>query len=395
MQSEFSVAGFWDGGFDESALQQWAGQLRGRLHAPAVTLGILFVTPAFVEHASGLLELLRVHARIPLLVGCSTQGLVVGDREIEEQSGLVLGLYHLPGANLKALHFTQSDVENAAAGSGWVSGTGVAPEDNRGWLVFIDPYHLDSESWLMSWNKTYAPGAIVGGLACGPSGDPLSQVFLNGEVFEEGGVAVSFGGGVSLVGVVSQGCTPIGETWTITKADRNYIREIGNRKAYQVLVDTYNGLAPEDQEKTRGNLLVGLVIDEYREAFQRGDFLIRNLLGADTATGSLAIGAWPRMGQTMQFQRRDAAAATEDMEAVLSRARTQLEPATVYGGCLCLCNGRGKRMFGEGSHDARLVQQHLGPLGLTGLFCNGEIGPVGGRSYIHGFTSALALFVKA
>jgi small ligand-binding sensory domain FIST len=395
MPSEFAVAAHWDRGFDESALQIWAAQLRRELRAPQVTIGLLFVTPDYFAQTSALLELLRVHAQIPLLAGCSTQGLIFGDQEIEGQPGLVLGLYYLPGARLKACYFTQADLDNTSGASSWIDRTEVSPSDNHGWLVLVDPFHVDSESWLNEWNTIYAPQPIVGGLAGGLPGIPGAQIFLDGKVYEEGAVAVSFGGEVNLLGIISQGCTPIGETWTITKADHNMIREIGNRKAYHVLVDTYNGLAPEDQKKTRGNLLVGLVINEYREEFHRGDFLIRSLLGADPATGSLAIGAWPRMGQTMQFQRRDAAAATEDMRAVMHRAHDRLREVQVYGGCLCVCNGRGRRMFDESNHDARLVQDHLGPLTLAGMFCSGEIGPVGDHSFIHGFTSALALFVKA
>ncbi|MGD0615833.1 MAG: FIST C-terminal domain-containing protein, partial [Verrucomicrobiota bacterium] len=215
-----------------------------------------------------------------------------------------------------------------------------------------------------------------------------------GDVFEEGGVAIAVGGGVKLAGVISQGCTPIGETWTLTKVDQNIIHEIGNRPAYEVLAETFNTLSPEDQRQARGNLFIGLVVNEYLEDFHRGDFLIRNLLGADPRSGSIAIGALPRPGQTVQFQRRDAAAATEDMNVLLARARRQLEGSTVYGGCLCSCNGRGQGLFGEPDHDARMVQQQLGPLGLAGFFCNGEIGPIGEKNFLHGFTASLALFVK-
>ena len=131
-----------------------------------------------------------------------------------------------------------------------------------------------------------------------------------------------------------------------------------------------------------------------KEDFHRGDFLIRNLLGADPNSGSIAVGAAPRLGQTLQFQRRSAAAATEDMDELLSRTRAALGQTPIYGGCLCSCNGRGQGMFGKPNHDAQLVQQRLGPLGLAGFFCNGEIGQVGERSFLHGFTASLALFVK-
>jgi len=247
---------------------------------------------------------------------------------------------------------------------------------------------------LHGWNEAYAPLPVLGGLASGDYSEQITQVYLNGDVYEQGGVAISFSGDVSLLGVISQGCTPIGETWTLTKVERNLIHEIGNRPAYEVLVETFNSLAAEDQQKTRGNLFVGLVINEYLEEFHRGDFLVRNLLGADPRTGVVAVGALPRAGQTIQFQRRDSEAATEDMVALLTQAKKHLGVSTVYGGCLCSCNGRGYRLFGRPHHDAALIQQQLGPLGLAGFFCNGEIGPVGDRNFLHGYTASLALFVK-
>jgi small ligand-binding sensory domain FIST len=100
------------------------------------------------------------------------------------------------------------------------------------------------------------------------------------------------------------------------------------------------------------------------------------------------------LGQTIQFQKRSAAAATEDMSALLTRARDELVNTEVYGGCLCSCNGRGRNLFGRPNHDAAMVQQRLGPLGIAGFFCNGEIGPVGQKNFLHGYTASLALFVK-
>ena len=261
-----------------------------------------------------MLEILRVHARIPLLAGCSSQGLIVGEQEMEENAGLTLGLYALPGAELKAFHFTQEQVEEANGPGYWHLETGVEPAQTNGWLVFIDPFHLDSETWLKTWNEAYAPLPVLGGLASGDSNEQPTQVYLNGEVFEEGGVAISIGGDVRLAGVTSQGCTPIGETWTLTQVEQNIIHQIGNRPAYEVLAETFNELPPEQQKAARGNLFIGLVVNEYLEDFHRGDFLIRNLIGADPRSGSIAVGALPRLGQTIQFQRRSTAAADRGHE---------------------------------------------------------------------------------
>ena len=207
-------------------------------------------------------------------------------------------------------------------------------------------------------------------------------------------MAISIGGAVTLAGVISQGCTPIGETWTLTRVEQNLIHQIANRPAYAVLAETVQQLSPADQQKARGNLFIGLVVNEYLEDFHRGDFLVRNLIGGDPNSGVLAVAALPRTGQTIQFHRRDAVAANEDMGELLERAKIKIGGATIYGGCLCCCNGRGKNLFGAPDHDAELVQKELGPIGLAGFYGNGEIGPVGEKNYLHGFTASLALFVK-
>jgi len=394
VNEEFSIAAHWPGGFDETGLRDWAENLRRQLPAPRVSLGLVFMSPKMFPFARQALEILRVHARIPLLAGCSGAGLIAGAQEIEDAPGLVLALYSLPGAELTGFRFTQEQVEQSGESGYWHQETGVEPARTNGWLVFIDPFHLNSESWIRSWNEAYAPLPAFGGLAGGALNQQTAQVYLNGDVFEDGGVAISVGGDVKLEGVISQGCTPIGESWTLTRVEKNLIHQIANRPAYAVLNETFQKLSPDEQRKTHNNLLIGLVVNEYREDFHRGDFLVRNLIGGDPQSGVLAVGALPRMGQMMQFQRRDAAAATEDMNEMLTSARTQLGGATIYGGCLCCCNGRGKHLFGRASHDAEMVQERLGPLGLAGFFCNGEIGPVGGKNYLHGFTASLALFVK-
>ena len=392
MQKAYAVASHWPDDFDEPALRKWAEKLRSQLDAPRVSLGLVFISPRFSRNASAALEVLRVHAQIPLLLGCSSAALIAGGQEIEREPGLVLALYALPGAQLRGFHFTPGDAELGTEGGYWLSRTGLAPDGVNGWLAFADPFQMDADAWLKSWNRAYPGIPVVGGLASGDPTEQQTQVYLNGDVFDAGGVVLGVSGEVRLSSVISQGCTPIGETWTITKVEQNIIHTIGNRPAYQVLLETFNGLTAEDQSKARGNLFVGLVMNEYLEEFHRGDFLVRNLIGADPKSGCIAVGALPRPGQTIQFQRRDARAATEDMRALLDRAKEELAGATLYGGCLCSCNGRGARLFGAPNHDANMIQDHLGPLGLAGFFCNGEIGPVGDRNYLHGYTASLALF---
>ena len=220
MSNKFSTAAHWHGDFNEAGLQNWAEILRSEL--PEVDLGLVFMAPKFFPHARQVLEILRVHAHIPLLAGCSSQSLIFGGQEIEENPGVTVGLYRLPGVQLKGTHFTQEQVEEANGPGYWRLETGLEPDMTNGWLAFIDPFHLDSEAWLRTWNEAYAPLPVLGGLAGGDFSERRTQVYLNGDVFEEGGVAISVGGAVTLAGVISQGCTPIGQTWTLTKIEQNH-----------------------------------------------------------------------------------------------------------------------------------------------------------------------------
>ena len=172
MVNDNSIAGHWPGEFDEAGLQKWAEGLRRQLRAPRVSLGLVFMAPRFFPHARQVLEILRVHAQIPLLAGCSSSSLIAGGEEIEEGARLALGLYALPDANLKAVHFNQEQVEVSAGSEYWRGETGVAQNQTNGWLAFLDPFHLDCESWLRGWNEAYAPLPVFGGLA---SGDPAEQ----------------------------------------------------------------------------------------------------------------------------------------------------------------------------------------------------------------------------
>jgi len=394
VNNDFSIAAYWSDGMDEDGLAAWARRLRSRLPAKEVSLGLVFMSPKFFPQAQAVLEILRVHGQIPLLAGCSSSALVAGSEELEAAGGLVLALYSLPGATLKACRFTQEQLDQATEENFWPVEFGVAKDKVNGWLTFIDPYHLDAEVWLRSWNKSYSGVPVYGGMAGGNFPEPATQIYLDGEVFDDGGVAIAVGGDVTLAGVIAQGCTPIGEAWTLTRVEQNLIQHIGNRPAYAVLAETVNQLPAADQQKVRGNLFIGLAVNEYLEEFHRGDFLVRNLIGGDPNSGVIAVGALPRTGQTIQFQRRDAAAASQDMSDLLDAAKAKLGTTPVYGGCLFCCNGRGKNLFGRPSHDAGMVQEHFGPLGLAGFFCNGEIGPVGDKNFLHSHTAAVALFVK-
>ena len=392
--SEHAVAGRYVGEFDETRVETWAKGLRLSLASEPVSFGIIYMTPTFFEVASQVLDIVRIHARTPVLVGCSTACLVSNGEEAEGEEGISLVLFAIPEVEVKGCHFNQEQVEEGDDVSVWHETTDVTETVNKGWFAFLDPFQIDCERWLRQWDRAYPRKAIVGGLASGDPSQQRTQVYLDGEVFEEGGVALSIGGGARVESVTAQGCTPIGGPWTITKVDENVILEIASRPAYDVLAEMISELSAEDQLKLQGNLFVGLAIDEYAEEFARGDFLVRNVIGADPDNGAIAVGALPRVGQTLQFQRRDKQAASEDLDELLKDAWLRLGSKTLFGGSLHCCNGRGSNLFGAPHHDASLVQKHFADLPVAGFFCNGEFGPVGGVNFIHGYTASLGLLVS-
>jgi small ligand-binding sensory domain FIST len=358
-------------------------------------LALLFASQAYAPEFPELVTRTRAATGARVLVGCSGQGVIGPAREIEGAPALTLLVLSLPGARLTPLHITQRDLEQLEPPESCRRYSGVGADDVNAWLLLADPFTLDIEGLMATLSGAYPDAPLVGGMASGDTTARRTHLFLNGDVYESGAVALALGGPFGLRTVVSQGCTPIGQPWTITGARGQIIETIAGRPAIEVLTQTMRELPPGLQERARSNLLVGLAMDEYREEFGRGDFLIRNLLGADRESGTLTVGALPRAGQTVQFQLRDAEAADEDLRLLLERERLVLGDTRPVAGVLWSCNGRGAGLFGSPDHDARTVAAVLGPVPLAGFFCNGEIGPVGGRSFLHGFTASMLLFTPA
>ncbi len=380
---------------DENA--SWSDALAGiglseESAAPAPDLALFFASPEYSDLDELVAQAYRRTAA-SVLVGCSGQGVIGPDREIEGERAVSLLNLDLPGTELHPKHLEMDDLAALRTPADWHARLGLSPEQVNAWILLVDPFTFDPDQLVQGLSAAYPDAAILGGLASGS--DPMrgTSLFLNGEVLHSGAIALAVGGDYTVQAVVAQGAAPIGEPWTITAVERNVLRTIGNRPALDVLHETLNGLTGELRERAARNLLVGLAMDEYRDTFQQGDFLIRTLVGIDPGSGSVAIGAMPNVGQTIQFQVRDAEAADQDLKRQLALASERLGTAEVAGALLCTCNGRGIGLFGAADHDARTVSSALGPIPLAGFFCNGEIGPVGLRTYLHGFTASLALFV--
>jgi small ligand-binding sensory domain FIST len=378
----------------EAALAQALSRMSLGSGEGAADVVFLFAGPAYADGFPDLVASVRRRTGARVLLGCSGQGVIGPSREIEGQPALSLLAFSLPDAVLRPVRITQDTLERCRRAEDWHEVTGVRPDELTAWILFADPFTLDADGLLAAWADAYPNTPVVGGLASGDLRSRRTHVFLGEQVFDRGAVALALGGPYEVHAIVSQGCTPIGEPWTITGAAGNVIEAIAGRRAYQVLLDTVQALPADLQQRARGNLFVGLAMDENREELHRGDFLIRNFLAADADAGTLTVGAIPRSGQTLQFQLRDRTAADEDLRALLESAREELGGREPIAGLLCSCNGRGVGLFGAPDHDAQAVAERLGPIPLAGFFCNGEVGPVGPRNFLHGYTASLALILR-
>jgi len=233
----------------------------------------------------------------------------------------------------------------------------------------------------------------IGGMAGGGHDEGENRLLLNETVHEGGLVGVAISGNVSVRAVVSQGCRPIGERYVVTKADRNVIHELGGVPALDQLRTMFETLSSHDRNLAQNALHVGVVMDEQRNRFERGDFLVRNLIGADRTSGSLAIGDLLTEGQTVQFHVRDAQSASEDLHLLLAADRSR-HPQPPLGALLFSCCGRGRGLFGRPHHDVTVLRERTGEIPVAGFFAQGEIGPVGGANFLHGYTASIALFSK-
>ncbi len=355
-------------------------------------LALVFYSPHHLRSAGQLMEVLPDRLKARGLIGCSVVAVVGNDREIEEQPAMSLWLarWNNP-VKIETFHLTLEQTSDGYSLLGWPDGISEADPSQSTLLLLGDPFTFPTDTFLEEINGTHGGIRVMGGMASAARGPGQNRLLRDQQIAKEGGVGVLIQGPYRIRNIVSQGCRPIGRPLVITKAQENIIVELSGRPPLFHLQQLWQELKPEEQKLFQEGLHVGRVINEYQEKFERGDFLVRNVLGVDQDTGALAITDLIRVGQTVQFHVRDKATADEDLRALLQmdRAANEKKPG---GGLLFTCNGRGSRLFGEPHHDAQAIQQEAGPLPLAGFFAAGELGPVGGKNFIHGFTASLMLF---
>ena len=363
-----------------------AAHARDELAGEVPSLAVLLASRSHTDEARDVLEAVQATIEPPALIGCVAQAIVAGGRELEDDAGVAVWLASGVAAETFQLDFVRTD------SGGLLAGYQFDQSAHDLHLLLPDPYTFPS-SLLVEHLNTDVPGTtVMGGVVSGGLGPGDTRLFRDREVLTSGVVGVRLHG-MRCVPIVSQGCRPIGEPYIVTGAVGAVITELGGRPPLQRLREIVEVLPSDEQDLISHGLQIGIVVDEHLALPGQGDFMIRGLLGADASTGAIEIGQVVEVGETMQFQVRDALGADKDLRLAVERAAAQL-PGPPAGALLFTCNGRGRRMFGVADHDASTIEQLLGGIPLAGFFAAGEIGPIAGRNALHAFTASMTLFVE-
>jgi small ligand-binding sensory domain FIST len=326
------------------------------------------------------------------LLGCPGVAIVGDDREIEDGPALSLWLARWnQTVQLTPFHLALEETSEGVNLLGWPDDLAAVDPKQALILLLADPFTFPVDDFLRQVNDGHRGLRVAGGMASGARQPGRNRLLLGQQVLDTGAAGVLLQGPVKVRGVVSQGCRPIGQHFVITKAQDNIIVELGGKSPLVQLQALWQELSQRDQQLVQQGLHIGRVINEYQGQFQRGDFLLRNVIGLDRTSGVMAVTDRVRVGQTVQFHVRDATTADEDLHELLQLDVSAHEPRPA-GALLFTCNGRGTRLFDQPNHDAGVIRNEVGAIPLAGFFAQGELGPVGGQNFIHGFTASVLLF---
>ncbi len=363
--------------------------IRRKLGGLRPDLAFFFVTRHHAPQLEEAAESLARGLSARHLLGCTAESVIGGSVEHEDEPALGLWAAVLPRAVVHSGHISLEQTADGYA----LLGIPEIPAGPATLILLGEPYSFPTDVFIERMAEDYPGLQVLGGMASGARGPAENRMFLNREVLVDGAVAAVVSGSVRVRPIVSQGCRPFGKPLVVTKADRNIIRELAGRPALEKLSGQLKDLTPAERLMLEHGLHVGIAIDARKEQHQRGDFLVRNVMGIHREDGAVVVTDMVKPGTTVQFHLRDAETASEDLRVLLREARDA--GAQPLGALLFSCNGRGRRLFDVPNHDASCVTRELGEIPLAGFFAAGEIGPVGGQNFLHGFTASLALFEDA
>jgi small ligand-binding sensory domain FIST len=364
-----------------------SGQILDRL-GEHVDLALVFPSSHFVKHAAGLGVNLRRAIGAKVMIGCCGEGVIGPQHEIEDEPAVAVVAAQLPGVDILPFHIAGQDLMELARNPARLDDYLDISGETRGYVMIADPFSTPMDRLLDAFNNSCRGIPIIGGLASAARQPGDNRLFMNDEVMTDGVVGVGLGGPVQVDVIVSQGCRPVGPVFKVTSAKNNIIDSLGGEPPMERIGAMLESLDESERELLRNGLFIGRAIDSTRENLGRGDFLIRGVIGADSRTGAIAVGDMIENGERVQFHLRDARTAREDLEMMLTPHALFGAPS---GAFLFSCNGRGTNLYPEPDGDISAINSFFRGIDLAGFFCAGEIGPIGGKNFLHGHTASLAL----
>lgn len=349
---------------------------------------LVFIDSRWSDHYEDVLARLSDGTGAREIIGASGLNVVGQTVDSGGEPAISVIAFSIPGARFAAVRFDPTEGPKATARAlGKIEAADVAT-----WLMFADPFTVETEELVNEIGERSAKIPIIGGLASAGNGGTGTAVFAGTRAFRSGAVLLGMSDHVQVHALVAQGAEPIGQPWIITECEGNLIRSIASQPAFEVLRRTLGGLDKTLRERAKRRPLLGLAMDEQLLHHGVGDYLIRDITGADRKTGTIAINGTPHVGQTVQFHFRDPGAAEDDMRSKLRAFRADLAAdRELVGALLCACAGRAQVLFESPDHDAAVLAEELTDLPIAGLLCGGEVGPVGGKNHLHGYTAVIAI----
>jgi small ligand-binding sensory domain FIST len=370
----------------DRVVQSLEQDLRTQMDFPELDLVVVFFSSHWSTVASAITDRVRTALNPRFLIGCTCEGVIGKDREIERERAVSIVAARLPHATLVPFSFDSDDWTLLEEENAFRKLVGL-PIETRLVVLLADPHSTPIDGMLDAFNMHYPGIPLVGGMASGGAQVGSNVLVLNDRAFMSGAVGVALAGDFDVDVIVSQGCRPFGRTFTVSDAEENILRGLEGTPTLEQVQKLVADLSEDDRALLKNGLFVGRAIRS--GDLGRGDFLIRSVIGIDRSSGAMGVGDSIRTGETIQFHLRDQKTAEEDLEMLLMPQSLDEPPA---GMLLFSCNGRGTRLYDHPNGDVSIVQDILGNVNLAGFFCAGEIGPIAGKNFLHGHTASIALF---
>lgn len=356
-------------------------------------LAVVFVSAEHAPHFDAVITLLRREFESAFVFGCCGGGVIGGGREIEDRPALSITGAVLPGVRLKGTHLDAAQVPPVFAETrAWEDALRITATQQPSFLVLSDPFSFETEAFVKGLDRAFPLAPKIGGMASGARQVGSTALYLGDQVYHSGSVTLALTGNIEIDMIVAQGCRPIGDPMFVTSAHENLIRELDGRSPREVLAELFERLPAPDRELFSQSLFLGLAMRTDTSEFSAGDFLVRTILGMDPQSGALWVGTNVPANSVVQFHLRDAATSALDLERTLTTYRASHPVANDAGTLLFSCAGRGIGLYGQADHDSNAFRRLVADLPIGGFFCSGEIAPIQSATYLHGYTSAFAVF---